>query len=336
MTTEILTGQKSFFQLKDEWSALLQRSEINHIFMTPQFLAVWWQNLGHGELKIITFYDTQKRLIGIAPLFLDKDDKGKKCLSAIGCTTVTDYFDIVVDQAHKKEVYAAFVNVLKSNQIPWEALSLISIPNASPTLKVFVDLGKKAGWKIEQKQQDVCPIIALSKSWEEYLVKIGKKQRHEVRRKWERLERETHPKFRLIEAESETAKNIDEFIQLHQRSSIDKKNFWDDKHIAFFHDFGIEAAKYKWLKLYFLEIDGEQVASMLVFDYDNQFFLYNSGFAADKYKQFSVGNVLTSYTIKQAIELGKKRYDFLRGDEEYKLRFGAVPEPIFDLTISRI
>ena len=71
---------------------------------------------------------------------------------------------------------------------------------------------------------------------------------------------------------------------------------------------------------------------MLVFDFANTFFLYNSGFNPDLYSQLGTGNVLTAYTIQQAIEQKKQTYDFLSGDEEYKFRFGAVAQPTFTLS----
>ncbi|MCQ3979888.1 MAG: transposase, partial [Anaerolineae bacterium] len=35
------------------------------------------------------------------------------------------------------------------------------------------------------------------------------------------------------------------------------------------------------------------------------------------------------------IRLGRSCYDFLRGDEIYKFRFGAVAKPVYDLEIYR-
>jgi CelD/BcsL family acetyltransferase involved in cellulose biosynthesis len=74
---------------------------------------------------------------------------------------------------------------------------------------------------------------------------------------------------------------------------------------------------------------------MLCFDYNNEFLLYNSGFDPEQFAHLSPGNVLTAYTIQDAIRLGRSRYDFLRGDEIYKFRFGAVAEPVCDLEVYR-
>ena len=96
-----------------------------------------------------------------------------------------------------------------------------------------------------------------------------------------------------------------------------------------------ETAQAGWLKLFFIEVNGIEAAAMLCFDYNNEFLLYNSGYDPEQFANLSPGNVLTAYTIQEAIRLGRIRYDFLRGDEDYKFRFGAQPEPVYDLSIMR-
>ena len=39
------------------------------------------------------------------------------------------------------------------------------------------------------------------------------------------------------------------------------------------------------------------------------------------------GNVINLKILRQAIERGYRAYDFLRGDEQYKARFGARQRP---------
>ncbi len=128
---------------------------------------------------------------------------------------------------------------------------------------------------------------------------------------------------------------MDAFITLHQKSTRDKEDFWNESLIQFFKALAVELAQLGWLKLYFIEVNGVKAAAMLGFDYNNEFLLYNSGFDPEQFAQLSPGNVLTAYTIQDAIRLGRSRYDFLRGDEVYKFRFGAVAEPVFDMEVTR-
>ena len=77
------------------------------------------------------------------------------------------------------------------------------------------------------------------------------------------------------------------------------------------------------LNLAFLEINGEKAAAYLSFDYLNRLWVYNSGLNR-KFNEFSPGWVLLGYLLRWANEKKYEEFDFMRGDEEYKYRFGAV------------
>jgi CelD/BcsL family acetyltransferase involved in cellulose biosynthesis len=53
-------------------------------------------------------------------------------------------------------------------------------------------------------------------------------------------------------------------------------------------------------------------------------YLYNSGYDAD-FSGLSVGIACKLLSIRDAVERGLTRYDFLKGEETYKRRLGGVP-----------
>ncbi len=89
------------------------------------------------------------------------------------------------------------------------------------------------------------------------------------------------------------------------------------------------------MKLYFIEFDGQRAATFMCFDHLNEILIYNSGYDPARFAALSPGIVLNARMIEHAIQLGRTRLDFLRGDEEYKFRFGALPEPVHRLRIER-
>jgi CelD/BcsL family acetyltransferase involved in cellulose biosynthesis len=78
-----------------------------------------------------------------------------------------------------------------------------------------------------------------------------------------------------------------------------------------------------WLQLSFLEIEGEKAAGYLNFDFDDHIWVYNSGWDM-RFSTYSPGWVLLGYLLQWANEQGRKSFDFMRGDEEYKYRFGGI------------
>jgi len=72
----------------------------------------------------------------------------------------------------------------------------------------------------------------------------------------------------------------------------------------------------------FLRLGGRRVASVLCFRAGDELLLYNSGYDP-LFAGLSVGLLSKALALKRAIDLGSKRFDFLRGAERYKYELGA-------------
>ena len=80
---------------------------------------------------------------------------------------------------------------------------------------------------------------------------------------------------------------------------------------------------------------GEKAAALFNFDYDGRIWVYNSGLDPAAYGRLSAGVVLSAWAIEEAINRGRQTFDFLRGDEGYKYRFGAKDTTVHELIVSR-
>ncbi|HAX81359.1 MAG TPA: hypothetical protein DCY40_02185 [Actinobacteria bacterium] len=76
--------------------------------------------------------------------------------------------------------------------------------------------------------------------------------------------------------------------------------------------------------------DGAPVGAAFGFEDADTYYLYNSAFHQER-SELSPGIVLVTALIDAAIAGGKRRFDFLKGGEDYKARLGAVPRPLFAL-----
>jgi CelD/BcsL family acetyltransferase involved in cellulose biosynthesis len=88
------------------------------------------------------------------------------------------------------------------------------------------------------------------------------------------------------------------------------------------------------VELNFLTVGGRRIAAgVTMLDADTVYY-YNAGVDPDA-RDLSPGVVMVAWYVKQAIERGLKRLDFMRGDEPYKYTWGAVDEPIDRLLVRR-
>jgi CelD/BcsL family acetyltransferase involved in cellulose biosynthesis len=128
---------------------------------------------------------------------------------------------------------------------------------------------------------------------------------------------------------------MESFIDLHQKSTPEKDAFMDPQMQGFFFDAAQQLQQQGWLQLAFVQINGEVAASLLNFDYGGDILVYNSGYDPYQFRHLSPGIIVTARSIEHAIELGRNTFDFLRGDEVYKYRFGATDTEVRRLLIAK-
>jgi CelD/BcsL family acetyltransferase involved in cellulose biosynthesis len=125
-----------------------------------------------------------------------------------------------------------------------------------------------------------------------------------------------------------------DFFRLMRSSSTDKAEFLTPEREHFFLDIASVLAARGQLKLLFLEVDNKRVASCVCFDYGNSYFLYNSGYDPE-YASLSVGLLNKALCIREAIEQGRNRFEFLRGAERYKYNLGGKDRVVHQLVARR-
>ena len=89
-----------------------------------------------------------------------------------------------------------------------------------------------------------------------------------------------------------------------------------------------------WLQLAFLEVDSQKACGYLNFDYDNKIWVYNSGLDR-QFMELSPGWVLLGYLLQWANENKRAEFDFLRGDEDYKYKFGGLDRHVMRVRITK-
>ncbi len=325
-----------FEALAAEWNSLLKRCPSDTPFLTWEWQHTWWTYLGEGELWLIAMRDESSGLAGLAPLYRTIDEAGRASLSIVGCVDVSDYLDIIADGEQTEAVYAALLDFLGSDDAPpWDVIELCNIPHTSPTHGLMPKLAMARGYNAHTQVEDVCPVIDLPPTWDEYLASLDKKQRHEVRRKARRAQREAEVRWYIVDSSHDLSSETEAFIELHQQSNVDKDDFMDEQMKTFFRAMIQAMYEAGWLQLAFIELDGQKAATILNFDYGNDILVYNSGYDPHNHAHLSPGMVLMGYCIQHAIELGREKFDFLRGNEEYKYRLGGRDTEVYRVTISR-
>ena len=328
--------------LAGEWNDLLHHSASDVPFLRFEYLKTWFSTLGggewpSGELYVVTGRDPQKNLAGIAPLFFTTNRDGEPALMLLGSIEISDYLDVIARGADLEAFIEALFDHLSASQTPiWKALDWWNLLDTSATLPVLKAAAAKRGWSYTQETLQHCPYIPLPGDWEQYLAEqVDKKQRHEIRRKMRRAESYVEPvRWYIVQDETTLDGEIEAFLDL-MAHDPNKKRFLTD---AMRQQMRL-AAKSAWqagyLQLAFLEAGGQKTAGYINFDYGNHIWVYNSALNFS-YLELSPGWVLLGYLLQWANENQRLVFDFLRGDEDYKYRFGGIDRHVVRVKITRV
>jgi len=308
------------------WNSLVKQSIADTPFSRYEYLSEWWKTLGGGEWKqatlVLVSATENDQLVGIAPLFITEYD-GQQALMLVGSIEISDYLDLIVREDDLPRFLSGLLDFLVSSLTDnWSAIDWYNIPDSSPTLAALKTESERRGWTYQEEVYRPTPYIPLNGSFDEYLSRLEKKQRHEIRRKMRRAAESGRVRFYVVDKDANIEAELEGFFHL-MIQDPNKAMFLRDAMREQMSTTIQAAHEQGYLWLGFLEVDGVNVAASLNFDYKNKLWGYNSG-VSRTHMELSPGWVLLAHTIEWCCENGRYEFDFMRGDEEYKYRFGGV------------
>lgn len=325
--------------LSKGWNALLEESITNVPFLRNEYLSAWWQTRGGGEweqaeLATVTAWQ-EGVLVGIAPLFVAAYPDKKPALMLLGGLEISDYLDLIVRERDLAEFLPGLLDFLCDHvDATWTSLEWFNVPEGSASLPMLQNEALRRGWGFKLEPFRPVVSVPLTGDFETYLAGIDKKQRHEIRRKMRRAAEYALPvRWYILEDGDKLEGDMEDFLSLMAR----------DAEKAFFLNPGMREQMKKaaraawqsgWLQLAFLEVDGKKAAGYLNFDYQGHIWVYNSGLD-QRFLELSPGWVLLGHLLQWANEQKRTEFDFMRGDEDYKFKFGGVQRFVMHLQVTR-
>jgi len=309
------------------WDGLLAATRLQSPFLSWTWQTEWARVFAEGRrLTIHCVHNGADGLVALLPLY----ESGPGTFQILGGPDVSDYLDLIALPGREEEAWMALLQSRSGERVKWE---LHAVPGASPTATSLAQLAAACGLVATVTVEERCPVLALPSSWEAYLASLSGKHRHELMRKTRRLEREA-PDARVSSASSpvEIEARIGDFLDLHRRSRTGKARFMDERMERFFRRVLAAFAERGACRLWFLDTSSGPIAAFVTIEWDDRVGLYNSGFDPAR-AALSPGVVLLAQLVRDAIERGRRTFDFLRGEERYKYEFEPVPEAVYTVRI---
>ena len=314
-----------------EWKELLARDPNRHLFATPEWNRVWWDEFGRGKELFLMTMRSGGETIAIVPLYR-KLEGDRKILRFVGGIDLTDYLGPICALETRDDVAETLVDWLDGTEIEWDEFDAHNMPVPLGFAEFFVDHVDRRGFEFRLDQEETAAVLILPGDWDAYLAGLGSKERHELRRKRRRLGRDQPDATFRTSTEETLDADLKVFVDMHRGTEGHKGHFMKPEIATFFERVARELMPMGWLRLDFLEIGDRAVASTFGFELNNTFYLYNSAYEPDA-SRLSPGFVLVAELVKESIERGKQAFDFLRGPERYKYQLGAQAVPLNNLRV---
>jgi GNAT acetyltransferase-like protein len=266
-----------------------------------------------------------------------------------GASYHADYATILADPGDLPEAARATVAALAEppdaghGAREWDVVDLRRLRDDDPALAALEEAFRACapvfGWDVLAEQEDVCPVVEFpAPDWDAYLATLPKTHRHEIRRKWRRLEAADEAVFTLDGPNREA---VERFVTLHQARWGAEGLFPDTEGGArsrrFLHRLAeLESADRTGAQLQFgrLDVRGRTIFASAGFDDGRTTYFYNMGIDPTA-RELSPGVNGTAAYLRNRLEAGRERFDFLRGDEQYKYEWGAHDHAIHRILVTR-
>ena len=284
-----------------------------------------------GRLRLIAIWRAGE-LVGLFAMSMRDDG----LLETMG-PAVSDYLEPLIDPAIEREAWGVMLKVFaKLRSGKNRKVTLHNVREGAPLRGVLAELAKDEGFEVEETRIENTPVLALRRSWEEYLATLDAHERKETRRKLNKAL--TKGGARVVKCSgdsSEIARALADAFVLMEQAPGDKGEAIRRTIRPLLERAapGMIAAGRLWLHT--LYVEEKPAAVTIQFPYRDGPQLYNCGFDAAK-KEWSPGVVLTSLIVKDAIESGATEFDLLRGQEPYKYRLGARDRGLWMVTLRKL
>ncbi len=325
---EPVTDALPFDELRDAWAALHAASPTATPFAHPCWVDCWLRTLGGDAAPVFLAVRLDGELAGVGAF-----DSRHASARALGDPNLSDYPPLVAAPGRELAFAVGVLEWMREDFT--RSLELWGIPEPSPLRAAFAAAAEALGWRLREERETVAPAASLEGGWDGFLQRLGKHERHELRRKIRNFERAGAATYEELVEPAAVEAGLELLLRLMRASHEGKARFLDAGRERFFRASSAAMAAEGLLRLGVLRLDGAAAAAVLCFDDGRATYLYNSGYEPEL-RRLAPGIVSKGLAIRAAAERGRERFDFLRGEEEYKGRLGGAPVPLLRIVLEAV
>jgi len=339
VAVECVVDPALFRSLRGEWQDLFSRCPRATPFNSWDWLFSWWQAYGAGRPLRVVLVRVDGTLVGIAPLYIGQERTPLRTpcrvMRFIGDGTFdSDHLGFLIDPFRESVVMRQFEDWLRRSR-DWDVLALREIDGDSGLVPAMQDVARSLGLRF-RSEESVCAVLDLPASYEEFLQARQSRFRTKARSLMRKID-QGEVVFETQCGAVGLRRIVRSLFDLHQRrwnAAGQPGVFGLRAKRLFYAHFVPRFARTGWLRLYSLRRGQDYVAHQLCFGGAGTTFLLQEGFDVSD-PAASFGQMLRAAVVRQLIESGEARYDFLGGFSSHKQDWGARPGKVVHLLLAK-
>ncbi|MFN6128545.1 MAG: GNAT family N-acetyltransferase [Planctomycetota bacterium] len=322
----LITDMRELERLAGEWQALSG----SNLLRSWTFQRCWLEHFSTADAVRTLVAEENGKVIGIFPLVEERRlwtgrtlvnvGSGKACLDDLGIMANPDR---AVDVARDFASY-----LLHSRELPWEYLDLDGIRISDPAMQAFAEVFSiNSPGSVERRKSPSCWVLPLQPD-EDGFHRWPRRLRGRIREA--RSERQSGDlEVHIARTVHEACSELEVMKSIHQARWQDRGIhgcFSSEAFSGFVRDVVSQTCEAGHSFIAILRWRGTPAAGGIFFIDDTTLSIYLASMAPNTTVQ-NPGWKLNGLMADYALERGCRQVDFMRGDEEYKGRMGAVPFP---------
>lgn len=335
----IITTETEFKDLREEWEQLFVANPNHSPFMAWGWIWAWLRHLaGPHRIRMLVLADADGKLqIALPTIETNLSSISKTPEMAIACgygRDCSDHLGILRLPRHDTRLIDLVSEGIQSRFGMNTRFRLDSLGSGNEHPEALGRSLKAAGYPIRVSNQNVCPSVKLPSDFDDFLKQLSRNFRSQVRRQFKRVDKSDEVRIRSVDSSSSIhfVKRLIELNQARMRELGARSSTEDDNFASFLFEAIPYMADSQLARMDVIEFSGQIAGAVLNLVHGQTVYFYMGGFDKSIAK-LGPGNSMFMHNIKRGIAEGFTRYDFLRGSEPYKYRWGATDSPIQRLDI---
>jgi len=335
---QVITGEAEFLALKDDWNSLFETNPRHRPFQAWDWVSAWLKHLaGPHVLYVMCWRNKSGELQFILPLIRATGNgryPSPMLMSICGygpeCSDHTSCLRAPFLDAQIGEIVAESIGLFCGD----ERIVLGNIDGIDDYPFKLSSILEATGRTFRQRCFEICPVVELGDSWDSFLQRFSSNFRSQTRRYYNRIAKHDTLSFERVDP-SASKKFADDLIKLN-RNRMGVKGKVSSLEDPAFRDFLMEAipamanSGLAWLDV--VKDGSHVIGAALNLVHGDCVYYYMGGFD-DSATKLRPGTALFACVIMRSIDESFTKYDFLRGTDSYKYRWGGVDQKTYQIDV---